>query len=230
MKATTIERALKELADPERAKISQRFFKTGDGEYGAGDLFLGIRVPALRAQVKQFETTDLAEAEKLLRSPFHEVRLFAVFLLVRKFTRGSDEEKKAIYTLYLNNTELINNWDLVDSSAYQIVGYYLENRDRNVLYKLARSNLLWERRIAIIATYRFIKNGQFDDTLALSELLLDDAEDLMHKAVGWMLREVGNRDPKIEKDFLKKHYKNMPRTMLRYAIEKFPKEERKQYL
>ena len=230
MTAKQIRTTLKELGDPTIAAHSQRFFKTGKGDYGEGDQFLGIRVPVLRDQVKHYQSTPLLEVEKLLKSSFHEERLFALLLLVRKFSKGDNKEKTAIYHLYLSNTEYINNWDLVDSSAYQIVGVYLETKDRQILYQLAQSQNLWERRIAIMATFQFIRNQQFEDTLRLSELLLTDTEDLIHKAVGWMLREVGKRDVAIEKTFLQQHYKTMPRTMLRYAIEKFSKQERQQYL
>ncbi|MEM1252495.1 MAG: DNA alkylation repair protein [Cyanobacteria bacterium P01_H01_bin.21] len=230
MTAKEISKVLKDLADPAIAEHSQRFFKTGKGDYGEGDQFLGIRVPILREQVKHYQLMPLSEIQKLLTSPFHEERLFALLLLVRKFSKGGEEEKTTIYQLYLDNTEYINNWDLVDSSAYQIVGAYLETRDRQILYQLAQSQNLWERRIAIMATFQFIRNQQFDDTLQLSELLLNDTEDLIRKAVGWMLREVGKQDVVVEKAFLKIHYKKMPRTMLRYAIEKFTKQERQQYL
>ena len=230
MTAKQISKVLHNLADPAIAEHSQRFFKTGEGEYGAGDQFLGIRVPVLREQVKHHQSTPLSEVEKLLKSPFHEERLFALLLLVQKFKKGDDEEKTTIYQLYLDNTQYINNWDLVDSSAYQIVGAYLETKDRQILYQLAQSQSLWERRIAIMSTFQFIRNQQFDDTLQLSELLLNDPEDLIHKAVGWMLREVGKRDVATEKAFLKSHYKTMPRTMLRYGIEKFSKQDRQQYL
>lgn len=230
MTAKEISQTLKALADPVIAEHSQRFFKTGKGEYGEGDQFLGIRVPVLRLQVKRFEATRLKEVTQLLASSFHEERLCALLLLVMKFRKGDEAEKTAIYQLYLKNTCYINNWDLVDSSAYQIVGAYLEDKDKQVLYKLAKSKHLWERRIAIIATFQLIRNNRFDDTLALAALLKNDAEDLIHKAVGWMLREIGKRDVAVEKAFLQKHYRNMPRTMLRYAIEKFPTTERKKYL
>ncbi|MEM9805661.1 MAG: DNA alkylation repair protein [Cyanobacteria bacterium P01_D01_bin.56] len=225
-----IRQDLKELADPTIAEHSQRFFKTGKGEYGEGDQFLGIRVPVLRAQVKRHQATPLDEIQQLLQSLFHEERLFALLLLVHQFKKGDDATKRAICQLYLNNTDHVNNWDLVDSSAPQIVGVYLETRDRQVLYQLVQSHSLWERRIAIMATFQFIRNHQFEDTLKLSEQLLDDKEDLIHKAVGWMLREIGKRDGAVERDFLTMHYQQVPRTMLRYAIEKFPKEERKAYL
>ena len=228
--ASQISKILRRLAKPEIAEHSQRFFKTGEGEYGEGDQFLGIRVPILRQQVKNFRETPLQEIQSLLKSSFHEERLFSLLLLVHKFARANDEEKSAIYRLYMRNTRYINNWDLVDSSAHHIVGVYLEGRDRGVLHDLAHSDNLWERRIAIISTFQFIRNNQFEDTLSLSRQLLYDREDLIHKAVGWMLREIGKRDVSIEKEFLKSHYQQMPRTMLRYAIEKFPEPERKKYL
>lgn len=230
MTVAQIHQALKDLADPTIAEHSQRFFKTGKGEYGEGDQFLGIRVPVLRAQTKLHRATTLDEIQQLLESPFHEGRLFALLLLVYKFNKGDSATKTAIYQLYLNNTDHVNNWDLVDSSAPQIVGAYLEMRDRQVLYGLVQSHSLWERRIAIMATFQFIRNHQFEDTLQLSKQLLGDKEDLIHKAVGWMLREVGKRDGAVERDFLNMHYQHMPRTMLRYAIEKFPKQERTAYL
>ena len=228
--ARQVSKALRALADPVIARHSRHFFKTGEGEYGEGDRFLGIRVPVLRTQVRAHQGLPLGETQRLLASPYHEERLFALLLLVRTFSRGDDREKTAIYRLYLENTQYVNNWDLVDSSAYHIVGAYLASRDRHVLDHLAESDDLWERRIAIIATYHFIRNDQFDDTLRLAEALLHDAEDLIHKAVGWMLREVGNRDRAVERAFLKTHCRTMPRTMLRYAIEKFPERERKKYL
>ena len=221
---------LLELADPDIAEHSQRFFKTGKGEYGEGDRFLGIRVPVLRNVVKQHQAIELQDIQKLLRSDFHEERLCALLLLVQKFSKGSTKEKASIYKFYLKNTRYINNWDLVDSSAYQIVGVYLADKEHYILYDLAESNDLWQRRIAIMATFHFIRNNRFDTTLNLAKILLADQEDLIHKAVGWMLREIGKRDIGTAKAFLRTHYKRMPRTMLRYAIEKFPEEERKRYL
>ncbi len=218
------------LADSERAEHSQRFFKTGEGEYGYGDIFLGIRVPVVRQAVKEFKKTSLSTVEKLLKSKYHEVRLFALLLMVYRFSKALEEERGKIYRLYLRSTKYINNWDLVDSSAHHIVGAWLDDKDRSVLDVLSGSKSLWERRIAIIATYYYIKNNSFDDTLRISKRLLGDSEDLIHKAVGWMLREVGKRDLEVEKAFLKVHYKNMPRTMLRYAIEKFEEGERLRYL
>jgi len=218
------------LADPEIAEHSQRFFKTGKGEYGYGDKFLGIRVPVLRQTVKRFKSATVGDAKKLLKSEFHEIRLFALLLLVFRFSKADQVGKAEIYQLYLDNTEYVNNWDLVDSSAHLIVGPYLEDKDRDILDKLAKSSSLWERRIAILSTYYFIRKNEFDDAFRISEALLNDSEDLIHKAVGWMLREVGKRDLAVEITFLKKYYKKMPRTMLRYAIEKFSKEDRQKYL
>lgn len=221
---------LEDLADPDIAQHSQRFFKTGVGEYGYGDKFLGIRVPVLRKAVKSFQDTALIEITQLLKSKYHEVRLFSLLLLVHQFSRSDAIKREKIFKLYLKHTKYINNWDLVDSSAHYIVGAWLIDKDRSVLYELAQSKQLWERRIAIMATFYFIKKDQFDDTLKLSKILINDPEDLIHKAVGWMLREVGNRDIRSEEKYLKQHYKKMPRTMLRYSIERFSKERRQAYL
>lgn len=220
---------LRGLANPKIAEQSLRFFKTGKGEYGDGDKFLGIRVPVLRKYSKQFSELSLIEIHKLLQSVYHEERLCALFLLVQKF-ESSKHERPVIFRLYLDNTKFINNWDLVDSSAYKIVGVHLQDKNRSPLYKLVKSKSLWERRIAIIATFHFIKNHQFDDCLEISNQLLSDKENLIHKAVGWMLREIGKQAPKVERDYLQNRYRKMPRTMLRYAIEKFPEDERKKYL
>lgn len=230
MTAQEISKILRRLADPQIAEHSQRFFKTGPGQYGEGDLFLGIRVPVLREQAKRFKDAPLVEVQSLLKSAYHEERLCALLSLVQKFSQGSPAHQKTVYELYLKNTRYINNWDLVDLSAYWIVGAWLMDKDRQPLYTLAHSKSLWERRIAIIATFHFIKDRQFADTLAIAALLLTDREDLMHKAVGWMLREVGKRDLTQEIEFLNAHYRQMPRTMLRYAIEKFPENERLKYL
>lgn len=229
MNAETVQQALEELADPAIAVHSQRFFKTGPGGYGEGDQFRGIRVPVLRTVARRFDKIPLDEAERLLHAPFHEDRLTALLILVRQFGR-KHADHQAIYDLYLGNTAHINNWDLVDSSAPQIVGAFLADRPRHILDELAQSPSLWERRIAIMATQHFIRLGQFDDTLRLARALLHDGEDLIHKAVGWMLREVGNRNLAVEEAFLAEIYQTMPRTMLRYAIEKFPEEKRKKYL
>jgi 3-methyladenine DNA glycosylase AlkD len=230
VKAKQISNELRSLADPVIAAHSKQFFKTGKGEYGEGDRFLGIRVPMIRQQVRKRRDTPLSEATKLLQSPYHEERLFALLLLVHQFDKGDDKQRGLIYRLYLNSTKHINNWDLVDSSAPYIVGPHLADKDRRVIHRLSRSKSLWERRIAVMSTCHFVKRNQFDDTLELAESLLADEEDLIHKAVGWMLREVGKRDGAAERGFLRKHYRDMPRTMLRYAIEQFPERERKRYL
>ncbi len=229
MTSIELSNILKDLADPKYATHSQRFFKTGKGEYGEGDEFLGIRVPVLRKCAKQFGDISLTETKKLLSSNFHEERLCALFILVDKYA-SSKHEKSIIYKLYLDNTRYINSWDLVDSSAYKIVGAYLDKKNKSPLYKLSKSKNLWERRISIIATLYFIKNREFEDVLAISKVLLHDKEELIHKAVGWMLREVGKQDIEVEKIFLLSCYNKMPRMMLRYAIEKFPELERKKYL
>jgi 3-methyladenine DNA glycosylase AlkD len=222
---------LRALGDSDLAAFSQRFFKTGPGEYGERDRFLGIRVPVLRRIAREFRTAPFEAASALLRSPMHEERLVALFLLVHRFARGSEAERERIYREYLKRIRTcVNNWDLVDSSARDIVGARLEDRDRSVLNKLARSPNIWERRVAIIATHRFIRRRDFGDTLAIAKTLLSDREDLIHKATGWMLREVGNRDRAVEERFLRAHYREMPRTMLRYAIEKLPERRRRAYL
>ncbi len=218
------------LADAQIAQHSQRFFKTAEGEYGYGDKFLGIRVPVIRQAVKKYKNASLADAEKLLQSEFHEIRLFALLLLVFRFSKSKTDEQDDIYRIYMKNLQYINNWDLVDSSAHYIVGPYLDNRDKSILYDLVKSDSLWQRRIAIMTTFYYIKKNEFSDALKISKQLQNDKEDLIHKAVGWMLREIGNRNKAIEVVFLKEHYQKMPRTMLRFAIEKFIEDERQQYL
>ena len=221
---------VKNEANEKQAAILQRFFKTGKGEYGEGDIFYGIKVPVQRRIAKKHKDISLADLQVLLDSSIHEERLVALFILVDQYTRGNDKTKEIIFNFYLKNTQSINNWDLVDLSAPKIVGAHLLNRDKEVLLKFARSSDLWKKRIAVLSTFYFIRNLQFDTALQLAEMLLNDKHDLIHKAVGWMLREIGKRNLKTEEDFLKKHYKRMPRTMLRYAIEKFPEAERKKYL
>jgi len=233
MRTTQAEAAredLRQYADTTDALHLQRFFKTGPGEYGAGDRFLGVRVPAIRRVAREHRDLILGDAMDLLHSPFHEERLLSLLILAKQFGKATPDDQRDIYRLYLGHTYRINNWDLVDASAEHIVGAYLLNRSRRPLYQLAKSPLLWDRRIAIMATFHFIKRGDFAETLALAEKLLADKEDLIHKAVGWMLREVGNRDLETERAFLNRHYRNMPRTMLRYAIEKFPEPMRQAYL
>lgn len=228
--AAEVQARLQALGDPEDARFLQRFFRTGPGEYGEGDRFLGIRVPALRALVREYRGMALEEVAELLRSPWHEARLVALLLMADAYARGGEEARDAVYRLYLGGTRWINNWDLVDSSAPHVVGAHLEGRDRGVLEKLARSESLWERRIAILATQHFIRRGDFATTLRIAELLVHDRHNLIHKAVGWMLREVANRDRAAVEPFLRRHLAGMPRTMLRYAIEKFPPELRLRYL
>jgi 3-methyladenine DNA glycosylase AlkD len=221
---------LKKLANKGQAEILQRFFKTGPGEYGEGDIFIGVKVPQLRQLAKEYGDISLNGCSRLLSSKIHEERMLALLILIKKFTPGDETAKTTIYQFYMRNIKHINNWDLVDLSAPHIAGAYLLNRSKKELHVLAKSNNLWKRRIAIISTFNFIKSNQFSETINLSKMLLADKEDLMHKAVGWMLREVGKRDMKTEEEFLKTHYKKMPRTMLRYAIEKFPEGKRQQYL
>jgi 3-methyladenine DNA glycosylase AlkD len=228
--AQEVQKRLKKLGNPEHAAVSQRFFKTGPGEYGDGDIFIGIRVPVLRRLVSVCTDLPVSEIEILLQSPIHEERLLAIFLFVRIFNKGDVDVKKDIYNLYLKSSEFINNWDLVDSSAEHIVGAYLMDKNKRPLYGLAKSKDLWERRIAIMATFFFIRRHEFAETLKISSMLLADRHDLIHKATGWMLREIGKRDLKTEESFLKAHFKIMPRTMLRYAIEKFPEDKRQRYL
>ena len=228
--AKGIERALRAGADPLVASHHLRFFKCGPGEYGEGDAFLGVMVPPLRSLSKKYKSIELAEAVALLQSKWHEVRLLALMILVHKYERGDAAVRTEICRFYLANTNRINNWDLVDVSAHKIVGAHLRERDRAPLLALAKSESLWERRIAIIATLDFIRQDDFRDTLRIAEALLTDRHDLIHKAAGWMLREVGKRDQAVLERFLRKHARVMPRTMLRYAIERFPPELRAKYM
>jgi 3-methyladenine DNA glycosylase AlkD len=213
-----------------RAQTSAWFFKTGPGQYGEGDIFIGVTVPEQHKIARQYRDLSLDNFEKLLRSPEHEFRLTALFILVDRYRRGDSKIQKECFDIYLRNTTWINSWDLVDASASYIVGHFLETKSKAVLRKLAKSPSLWERRVAIVATYHFIKQGQFEDALRIAEILLHDTHDLIHKAVGWMLREIGNRSLVAEEQFLQVHAATMPRTMLRYAIEKFPYEKRMMYL
>ncbi|UCG52079.1 MAG: DNA alkylation repair protein [Candidatus Latescibacterota bacterium] len=228
--ARKISAKLKKLGDKKRAAILQRFFKTGPGEYGEGDVFLGIKVGDLRKVAREFSEISGTDIRQLLRSRIHDERLVALLILVRQFQRGDESKKRQIYELYLRHTRFVNNWDLVDLSAPRIVGGYVADKSRKPLYQLAKSKSLWERRIAILATSYLIKENDFEDALKIATVLLSDSEDLIHKAVGWMLREVGKRDQKEEETFLRRHYKTMPRTMLRYAIERFPESKRQRYL
>jgi 3-methyladenine DNA glycosylase AlkD len=228
--AKAAQKLFRSFANAEVAAILARFFKTGPGQYGEGDRFIGIKVPVTRKVAKEFKDLPLAEIECLLHSKIHEERLLALIILVGQFTKGNDAGKKAIFDLYLSNTLYINNWDLVDLSAPQIVGGYLEAKSRKRLDSLAKSKSLWERRISILATFWFIRRGDFADTLRIAEKLLDDKQDLIHKAVGWMLREVGKKDTAVLESFLDEHCSVMPRTMLRYAIERLPETKRQAYL
>lgn len=221
---------LKNLGNPVQKKKLEQYFKTGKGEYGEGDIFLGISVGNQRKIAKKYKELTLPQVTNLLQSKIHEHRLVALLILVEKFVKAKEEEKKIIKELYLNNTEWINNWDLVDLSAPKILGEYYWNKPKNILYKLAESENLWERRISIISTFSFIRKGCFNTSLKIAEILVNDDHDLIHKAVGWMLREIGKRDQVKEEQFLIKHYKTMPRTMLRYSIEKFSKEKKQFYM
>lgn len=222
--------ALDRQADPAQARILQSFFKTAPGQYGHGDVFLGLKTPTLRATLRPFHDMLPKEAAKLVRSRVHEHRAAGLSLWVRAFERGDEATRREVFAVYLRHTRHINNWDLVDLSAPQIVGGSLEPADTTFLESLAESPLLWERRIAILATLAYIRQGIFEPTVHLCELLLQDPHDLMHKACGWMLREVGKRDRKALSRFLNQHAATMPRTMLRYAIEHYPTAERKSYL
>lgn len=222
--------AVRQLANPERGCFLQRFFKTGPGEYAEGDVFAGLTVPQIRQLARRYADLPYDRSLRLLKSEIHEERLLALLIWVKQFRKGDPATRRRIYQTYLKHSRFVNNWDLVDLSAEIIVGEYLAERSRTILKKLARSKLLWDRRIAVLATFAFIKAGEFNDTMALAGILLKDDHDLIHKAVGWMLREIGKRDVKVLEKFLKPVYKKMPRTMLRYAIEKFPEARRKRYL
>jgi len=221
-----IQKDLDKLRNPKKAKILQRFFKTGPGEYGEGDIFLGIVVPEQRKIAKKYKDLGLKDIQELLNSKYHEHRLTGLIILTYQYKN----KPKEVYDFYIKNTKNINNWDLVDVTTPNIVGEYLLNKDRSILYKLAKSKDLWERRISILATFTFIRNSDFKDSINLAEILLQDKHDLIHKAVGWMLREIGKKDQKALETFLDKHHKIMPRTMLRYSIERLEKSKRKFYM
>jgi 3-methyladenine DNA glycosylase AlkD len=221
---------IKTLADKKVAETMQWFFKTGRGDYGEGDVFIGLKVPVQRKLAREFRDLSLTEIKELLTSTVHEERLITLFILIDKYRKADERGKEEIFNFYLKNRKGINNWDLVDISAPKIIGKHLREKDKSILFKFALSKNLWERRIAILSTQEFIKNDDFAPTLQLAEMLISDEHDLIHKAVGWMLREIGKRDRATEEKFLKIHYKNMPRTMLRYAIEKFSETKRKKYL
>jgi len=215
--------------DEKRAEVNKRFFKTGKGEYGEGDIFIGLSVPKCRKIAIKYSALPLGEVQKILSSKIHEERLIALEILVYKYENNL-EDKEKIFEFYLSNTKFINNWDLVDLSAEYILGDFLFDKDKKILYELVKSPNLWERRISIISSFNFIKKRKFEDSLKLSKILLNDGHDLIHKAVGWMLREIGKRDRKVLKKFLNDNYEKIPRTMLRYAIERFSEEERKGFM
>lgn len=226
-----IDAALKKNSDKEKAKILARYFKTGKGEYGEGDVFLGVVVPKLRVISKEFwKDITIGEIQYMLKSDIHEKRLLALLMLIEKYKKADETGKKNIFDIYLASTRNINNWDLVDLSCRDIIGAFLINKDRSRLCSLAKSQNIWEKRIAIISTYAFIQKNDFEDTFKIAEILLIDKHDLIHKAVGWMLRETGKRNQAAEEEFLKNHYTKMPRTMLRYAIERFDEGKRRAYL
>jgi len=227
---TELREKISHLADKKQAAILSRFFKTGPGEYGEGDIFLGIKVPLTRSLAREGRDLPFLDLETLLESPLHEERLLALLILVHQFQKGGEDRQREIFLFYLNHTDRINNWDLVDLSAPHILGAYLYDHDKRIPRRLIRSKDLWERRLAVLASLYFIRRGVFMETLRIAEMLLGDPEDLIHKAVGWMLREVGKRDPETAEGFLRSHYHKMPRTMLRYAIEQFPEEKRLGYL
>ena len=230
LNSKTLKAELRKYASAERKAMNLRFFKTDKGDYGEGDQFIGVTVPDTRKVGRQFAEMSFTEISKVLSSPIHEERLAALMILVHRYQNSDNSMQEKVYRFYLKNLSFVNNWDLVDLSAGQIIGAHLLEQDKSLLYKLAKSKDLWERRVAILASYAFIRNQSYDDTLRLSELLLNDTHDLIHKAVGWMLREVGKRDEKVLEAFLKVHMHKMPRTALRYAIERFPEAKRLRYL
>jgi 3-methyladenine DNA glycosylase AlkD len=217
-------------SSPERAVFVSRFFKTGKGQYGEGDIFIGVSNPDARQIAKKYAQISLLETEQLLQSPIHEHRFVALVLLTHRFAKSRGEAQENVVSCYLRNIEKINNWDLVDISCHKIIGPYLFDKERSLLYELAARPHLWSQRIALISTFHFIGKRQFTDTLQLSEMLLSHPHDLIHKAIGWMLREIGKRDELVLEEFLQDHIRQMPRTALRYAIEKFGVSKRKYYL
>ncbi|MBN2459344.1 DNA alkylation repair protein [Candidatus Woesearchaeota archaeon] len=233
MSLAELKKEVESLADKKQAANLQRFFKTGPGEYGEGDVFLGLKVPVQRSVAKRHKDLSLNAIQQLLDSKIHEYRLIALLILMQKYYAAEEdsEVRKEIFGMYLKNTHNINNWDLIDLSSPNIIGNYLLDKPRGILYKLAKSKSIWEKRIAMLATFEFIANGEAKDALAIAEALVNDKHDLIQKAVGWMLREVGKRVSQVEEEkFLKKHYKTMPRTMLRYAIERFDKKKKEFYM
>ena len=222
---------IRALANKQIAKNSLRFFKTGKGEYGHGDLFLGVKVPKIRLIAKKHTDTSITEMKKLICSKYHEERLLGLIILVNKYSKNKDRKtRNQLYKIYVSSFKYINNWDLVDVTCPHVIGKHLMDKDRSILYSWAKSDDLWAKRIAIVSTHWFIRKNDLQDTFKIAEMLLNDEHDLIHKAAGWMLREAGKKDLEKEEIFLKKHYKTMPRTMLRYAIERFPEPKRQRYL
>ncbi|MBM4175727.1 MAG: DNA alkylation repair protein [Ignavibacteria bacterium] len=229
-KIEEVKKRLRQFARKDNANTLQRFFKTGPGEYGEGDIFIGVMVPQIRLTAKEFSDLSLSDLRRLISSEIHEERLTALLILVHQYKKGDESHKEKIYNFYFRSKKHINNWDLIDLTAEHIVGAYLLDKDKSILYDLAKSENLWGRRISMLSCFHYIKKESFETALEISEILLNDEHDLIQKAVGWMLREIGKRDLETEERFLKKHYKHMPRTMLRYAIEKFPEKKRQAYL
>ena len=225
-----LKKALRSHIKPGKASLLERFFKTGKSEYAEGDKFIGVMVPDTRKVAKQFKNLSISNIQKLLYSNIHEERLVSLFILTHRYENGDEKTKKEVYDFYLKHRAQVNNWDLVDLTSHKIVGDYLLDKDKSVLYRLTKAKSLWDRRIAIISTFAFIRKKDFEDCLKIAELLVNDSHDLIHKAVGWMLREIGKKDQAIEEKFLKKHYKTMPRTMLRYAIARFDAPKRSHYM
>ncbi|EKD85754.1 MAG: DNA alkylation repair enzyme [uncultured bacterium] len=229
MTLVSLRKEIKNLTDKEKGAFLQRFFRTGPGEYGEGDIFVGLTVPQSRSLALKYRDLSFLEILELLKSKIHEERLIALLILVYRFQKQPEDQRK-IYEFYLKHTKYINNWDLVDLSSHKIIGEYLLDKPKDILFKLARSESLWEKRISLISTFAFIRDGKLDISLELADILVNDKHDLIQKALGWMLREIGKKDLAAEEKFLRKHYRQMGRTALRYAIEKFPEEKRLKYL
>lgn len=230
MNALLVKKELKTYINKEKKAFLPKFFRAHPGGYGEGDKFLGVVVPDQRRIAKKYKNLALSEIETLLKSKYHEERLTGLFILTIQFEQSKDKEKEKLAKFYIKNISSVNNWDLVDSTAHKILGPYLINKDKKLLYEWVDSNSIWKRRTSIMTTFYFIKYGNFQDTLKLASKLLDDREDLIHKAVGWMLREIGKNDVKTLEKFLRNNYKKMPRVMLRYSIEKMPTQKRIAYL
>lgn len=230
MTAVEVQNDLNAHENPSDAVFLQRFFKTGKGQYGEGDVFIGLRVPQTRMIIKKYKDLSLSEIEKLLESPIHEHRLAAVLIMTQQAKRANQVLKKRLYDLYLKRTDRINNWDIIDASCRDVVGGFLLDKPRDPLYKLAKSKKMWERRIAVVSTWQFIRVRDLDDTFKIAEMLLADQEDLMHKATGWMLREAGKKDEALLKEFLDQNAAVMPRTMLRYSLEKLHPSDKTYYM